>query len=80
MADVKHTPELWYVRPAWTQGRDGNERRCGWHLMSGNAWAQTFARKRDAQAEAARQNALFAATEAAIAKATGAARATEGGV
>ena len=68
---AQHTPGPWHVRPAWTQGRDGTPRRCGWHLMSGNAWAQTFNRRIDAQDEADRQNAALAATDAALAKATG---------
>jgi hypothetical protein len=46
----------WTVRPAWTRGRNGNPKRCGWHLMHGTEWAQTFSRKRDAQREAARNN------------------------
>lgn len=62
---AQHTPGPWTVRPAWTRSSNGGERRCGWHLMCGNEWAQTFTLKRDAQAEADRQNA-------AIAKATGA--------
>jgi hypothetical protein len=47
----------WTVRPAWTRGRNGNPKRCGWHLMRGNEWAQTFSRKRDAQREADLKNA-----------------------
>jgi hypothetical protein len=47
----------WAVRPAWTRGRNGNPKRCGWHLMCGNEWAQTFSRKRDAQRQADLKNA-----------------------
>ena len=54
--NTKHTAGPWSVRPAWTQGRGGNPRRCGWHLMNGDEWAQTFPRKKDAQAEADRLN------------------------
>jgi hypothetical protein len=61
---AQNTPGPWAVRPAWTRGRDGGERRCGWHLMFGGEWAQTFQLKRDALEEAERQNA-------AIAKVTG---------
>jgi hypothetical protein len=46
----------WTVREAWTRGRNGAPRRCGWHLMEGDQWAQTFTRKRDAQTEANRRN------------------------
>lgn len=61
MTAAKHTPGPWGVRPAWTKGRDGNPRRCGWHLMNGDEWAQTFPRKRDAMAEANQRNAAAAA-------------------
>ena len=55
---AKHTKGPWTVRPAWTRAKHGGERRCGWHLMNGGDWAQTFRLKREAQAEADQLNAI----------------------
>lgn len=66
MSAAKHTPGPWNVRPAWTRSRSG-EKRCGWHLMNGADWSQTYALKRDAQAEADKQNAAIAKPTGSVA-------------
>lgn len=52
------TLQPWNVRPAWTRGRDGGQRRCGWHLMCGDEWAQTYSTKREAKLHADRFNGI----------------------
>ena len=56
------------VHPAWGQGANGSPRRCGWHVMLGDEWVQTYRLKRVAQEQVEKMNAEYAFGMAAVGK------------
>lgn len=65
MSTAQPTAKPWRVTEAWTEGKNGSPKRCGWHLLNGDEWAQTFPTKREAQSHADKFNSALIAKNAA---------------